>query len=138
MAAAPALTCAFHSSAVFGITFQVGGGGAPMIFCICGLTVSGTGTLCAGTSRVPGAAVWAKAAVAATTIAPTKGPSAHENPAMSREAAELRVILISSRLSACVLGEVGAAIYLTLPPAGREHVGWVEHLRNPSIDMSGR
>src|SRR5262245_38277970 len=89
MAAAPAFTCALRSSAVFGITFQVGGGGAAMIFCICGLTVSGTGTLCPGTSRAHEADVWATAADAARMIAPA---SAQDNPAMSRAAAKLRVI----------------------------------------------
>src|SRR4029077_12003926 len=44
---------------VFGKTFQFGLMGAPMIFCICGLTVSGTGIVRAGTSR--GGGVWAAA-----------------------------------------------------------------------------
>jgi hypothetical protein len=102
MAAAPALTCAFQSYGVLGLTLQVGGGGAAMIFCICGLTVSGTGTLRGGTSRVPGVAGWAKAADAATIITPVARPIAHRNPPMSREAAELRVICVSSGLLACV------------------------------------
>src|SRR5215831_10097677 len=86
-AAAPSLTCALHPSAVSGITFHVAGSGAAMIFCICGLTVSGTGTLRAGRSRVPGP-VWAKACVVATTIVAVVRLSAHENPVMSRDAIE--------------------------------------------------
>jgi hypothetical protein len=62
-----------------------------MIFCICGLTVSGTGILRAGTSRAPDVVVWAKAG-GATTIAKVKRPSGHENLAVWRKAAELRVI----------------------------------------------
>src|SRR5262249_59724202 len=53
------LTWAFHSSDVFGITFQVGVSGAAIIFCICGLTVSGTGIVRAGISRDPGVGVCA-------------------------------------------------------------------------------
>ena len=34
------------------MTFQVGVSGAAMIFCICGLTVSGTGTLRTGRPSV--------------------------------------------------------------------------------------
>src|SRR5271166_284919 len=54
-----ALTWAFHSSGVFGITFQFGVSGAAIIFCICGLTVSGTGIVRAGISRGPGVGVCA-------------------------------------------------------------------------------
>src|SRR6476620_9311448 len=57
--AAATSTCTFHSAAVFGKTFQFGLMGAPMIFCICRLTVSGTGIVRAGTSR--GGGVWAAA-----------------------------------------------------------------------------
>src|SRR5215471_16573891 len=46
-----AFTCAFHASGVCGMTFQVGVSGAAISFCICGLTVSGTGIVLAGTSR---------------------------------------------------------------------------------------
>ena len=51
VAAAPAATCAFHSSAVFGITFHVGLSGAAINFRICGLTLSGTGIVRAGILR---------------------------------------------------------------------------------------
>src|SRR5271165_430744 len=64
-----ALTWAFHSSGVFGITFQVGVSGAAIIFCICGLTVSGTGIVRAGISRGQGVAFCAIAAEAARAIA---------------------------------------------------------------------
>jgi hypothetical protein len=78
-AAAPAtLICAFHSSGVFGKTFQVGLMGAPMILCICGLTVVGTGRVRAGASR--GAGIWA-CDVAAPTIRPSfegREPALHQ------------------------------------------------------------
>src|SRR5262249_8370708 len=45
------LTCAFHPSGVVGMTFHVGVSGDAISFCICGLTVSGTGIIRAGTSR---------------------------------------------------------------------------------------
>ena len=64
--AAAASTCTFHSAAVFGKTFQFGLMGAPMIFCICGLTVSGTGIVRAGTSR--GGGVWAAACCKAAIV----------------------------------------------------------------------
>src|SRR3954470_10499304 len=68
-AVAAVSTCAFQSSAVFGKSFQVGLIGAPMIFCICGLTVVGTGSRRAGTSRAVGMAVCAKACGVETPIA---------------------------------------------------------------------
>src|SRR5262249_5171570 len=51
VATVTALTCAFHASGVVGMTFQVGVSGTAISFCICGLTVSGTGIVRAGTSR---------------------------------------------------------------------------------------
>src|SRR3984893_18842868 len=59
VAAAPASATGFHSSPVFGSTFQLVRSGAPMIFAICGLTVVGTGTERAGTSSIAAPAVWA-------------------------------------------------------------------------------
>src|SRR5580658_3345331 len=56
-AAAALSTIAFHSAGFFGTTFQVGLYGCPMIACICGLTVSGTGMTRAGTCRAPGGTV---------------------------------------------------------------------------------
>src|SRR3954453_19758290 len=58
VAAAPASATGFHSSPVFGSTFQLVRSGAPMIFANCGETVLGTGTERAGTSSV-----WALAVV---------------------------------------------------------------------------
>src|SRR3954462_14645307 len=52
VAAAPASATGFHSSPVFGSTFQLVRSGAPMVFSSCGLTVPGTGTARAGTSSV--------------------------------------------------------------------------------------
>ena len=77
-ASAPALTCAFQPSAVSGMTFQVGVSGAAISLRICGLTVSGTGSVFAGTSRGPGAgacapAVAATSASAAAATAPAGG-----------------------------------------------------------------
>src|SRR5215467_4003271 len=63
------LTWAFHSSGVFGITFQVGVSGAAIIFCICGLTVSGTGIVRADISRGPGVGVCAIPGGVESTIA---------------------------------------------------------------------
>jgi hypothetical protein len=63
------LTCTFHSSAVFGKSFQAGFIDAPMIFCICGLTVVGTGSVRAGTSRAGGTVVSARAYGVKATIA---------------------------------------------------------------------
>src|SRR4051794_17514085 len=62
VAAAPASATGFHSSPVFGSTFQLVRSGAPMIFANCGLTVVGTGTDRAGTSSV---CAWAVAKVIA-------------------------------------------------------------------------
>jgi hypothetical protein len=65
----------FHSSTVFGKTFQFELSGAPMRACIAGLTVSGTGSVRAGTSSGFGAlvCVWAsdmsKTIIAAVTKA---------------------------------------------------------------------
>jgi hypothetical protein len=83
---------------VLGITFHVDCSGAAMIFCICGLTVSGTGTLRAGNSRAP---VWAKTGGATTTIAAAVRPNEQNMPARSFEAAMLRVMMVSSRLFFC-------------------------------------
>ncbi len=73
--AAPASETGFHSSPVFGRTFQPGRSGAAISFCTCGLTVSGTGSERVGTSKPPLLAGWAmapgaKAATPATQIAP--------------------------------------------------------------------
>ena len=62
VAAAPVSATGFHSSPVLGSTFQFVRNGSPMTFCICGLTVVGTGTDFAGTSRTNGAGAWAIAA----------------------------------------------------------------------------
>jgi hypothetical protein len=67
-----------------------------MSFCICGLTVSGTGAL--RIVAVPGAPVWAKVEVTAT-VAPTR-PTANAIAAMNGEAAELHV-MCSSRFMEC-------------------------------------
>src|SRR6476659_8379963 len=67
---------AFHSSADVGTTFQVGLSGAEIIARITGLTVSGTGSVRAGTSSDAGAGTWAVPAgrAAAITIAPMARP----------------------------------------------------------------
>ena len=75
--AAPASETGFHSSPVFGRTFQPGRSGAAISFCTCGLTVSGTGSERVGTSKPPLLAGWAmapgaKAATPATQIAPIR------------------------------------------------------------------
>src|SRR4051812_27496952 len=57
--AAPASATGLHSSPVFGRTFQFVRSGKPIIFAICGLTVLGTGTECAGTSSTGAFAIWA-------------------------------------------------------------------------------
>src|SRR5450432_1051864 len=57
----------FHSSFDFPTKFQTGLGGAPIIFCISGLTLVGTGRLRAGVSR--GAGVCAPTGGAKRTIA---------------------------------------------------------------------
>src|SRR3954452_19040271 len=73
--AAPASETGFHSSPVFGRTFQPGRSAAAISFCTCGLTVSGTGSERVGTSKPPLLAGWAMApgayaATPATQIAP--------------------------------------------------------------------
>src|SRR5580765_1243730 len=63
---------AFHSSADVGTTFQVGLSGAEMIARISGLTVSGTGSVRAGTSSDArmgaDAGIWALPTGSATTM----------------------------------------------------------------------
>src|SRR5436305_3414597 len=63
VAAAPASATGFHSSPVFGSTFQLVRSGAPMILANCGLTVVGTGTDRAGTSSG-----WAWAVVSTSAV----------------------------------------------------------------------
>ena len=62
VAAAPASASAFHSSPVFGRRSQFARSGPATIFCICGLTVVGTGKMRAGTSRGAGSGLCANAA----------------------------------------------------------------------------
>src|SRR5438270_5761974 len=92
--AAPASATGFHSSPVFGNTFQLVRSGKPMIFAICGLTVLGTGTEWAGTSSTGAFAVWAFPGAVLSIPSP-----AQSNAAASFHVARVRISLAGALIA---------------------------------------